>query len=312
MCTLLSSQGPDAPPTQHPTVEPHQRAGSSLPGKNRGGQDPQVNPVTVSSVPFSASAATSDYSYARLDHTTNTTPHPGVFVPRLPRGLAEEGYRAADRRVPDGGGTRADATRNDGRHVRTRTVPPVRPIVDSDVPSRPPRPTGRTRRRSPCRGCRAGSSGRPRRSAGGRTRPARGAPTRSRPTGRRLSGIGLTCTQPLPRALSFSARRSARQAWSFMSLMRRTRSRPVDRSSRSTRTRRRSPRRPSTASSPGWSSSRSSSSGACSDRAKVSGMSSSASFLIAGTRPTVETVDAARAHPRRRVRRGRSSCAPPR
>lgn len=26
-----------------------------------------------------------------------------------------------------------------------------------------------------------------------------------------LSGIGLTCTQPRPRALSFSARRSARQ-----------------------------------------------------------------------------------------------------
>ena len=32
-------------------------------------------------------------------------------------------------------------------------------------------------------------------------------------------GIGLTCTQPRPRALSFSASRSARQAWSFMSLM---------------------------------------------------------------------------------------------
>ena len=35
-----------------------------------------------------------------------------------------------------------------------------------------------------------------------------------------LSGIGLTCTQPLPRALSFLASRSARQPWSLMSLMR--------------------------------------------------------------------------------------------
>ncbi len=35
-----------------------------------------------------------------------------------------------------------------------------------------------------------------------------------------FSGIGLTCTQPLPRALCFSASRSARHAWSFMSLMR--------------------------------------------------------------------------------------------
>ena len=34
-----------------------------------------------------------------------------------------------------------------------------------------------------------------------------------------LSGIGLTWTQPRPRALSFFASRSARQAWSFMSLM---------------------------------------------------------------------------------------------
>src|SRR5690606_25948244 len=34
-----------------------------------------------------------------------------------------------------------------------------------------------------------------------------------------LSGIGLTCTQPRPRALSFSPSRSARHAWSFMSLM---------------------------------------------------------------------------------------------
>src|SRR5690606_24260764 len=34
-----------------------------------------------------------------------------------------------------------------------------------------------------------------------------------------LSGIGLTCTQPRPRLLSSSPRRSARQPWSFMSLM---------------------------------------------------------------------------------------------
>ena len=34
-----------------------------------------------------------------------------------------------------------------------------------------------------------------------------------------FSGIGFTCTQPLPRALSFLASRSARHAWSFMSLM---------------------------------------------------------------------------------------------
>src|SRR5699024_6317424 len=35
-----------------------------------------------------------------------------------------------------------------------------------------------------------------------------------------LSGMGLTCTQPRPRCSSFSASRSARQGWSFMSLMR--------------------------------------------------------------------------------------------
>ena len=34
-----------------------------------------------------------------------------------------------------------------------------------------------------------------------------------------FSGIGFTCTQPRPRALSFFASRSARQAWSFMSLI---------------------------------------------------------------------------------------------
>src|SRR5665811_2329217 len=31
-----------------------------------------------------------------------------------------------------------------------------------------------------------------------------------------FSGIGLTCTQPRPRALSLSPSRSARQPWSFM------------------------------------------------------------------------------------------------
>src|SRR5699024_10924 len=32
-----------------------------------------------------------------------------------------------------------------------------------------------------------------------------------------LSGMGLMCSQPFPRAVSFSASRSARQAWSLMS-----------------------------------------------------------------------------------------------
>ena len=35
-----------------------------------------------------------------------------------------------------------------------------------------------------------------------------------------LSGIGLTCTQPRPRATSFSPSRSARHAWSLMSRIR--------------------------------------------------------------------------------------------
>jgi len=78
MCTLLSSQGPDALPAR-PTKGFRQRGirlvppsdtsnhfdffgGCCLSGTPSGLRIQGLHPVTVSAVPFSASAATSDYS----------------------------------------------------------------------------------------------------------------------------------------------------------------------------------------------------------------------------------------------------------
>ena len=79
-------------------------------------------------------------------------------------------------------------------------------------------PAGRRRRRSRCRGCRGSSWGSrvPRARRRTRARPPDREAVHFEP-GVGFSGIGLTCTQPRPRALSSFPSRSARQAWSLMS-----------------------------------------------------------------------------------------------
>ena len=205
MCTLLSSQGPDALPAQlemsfareafvstplRRRPESNLRVIGCLSGTPSGLHLQVCDPVTVSAVPFSASAATSDY------FTHGPGPAPSGPTSRACRAVLPRKYadpapqrgrrscpRAQSRATPVGSGSAEGAGRtgawplhdprptgpdpgNDGSPTPQRVsglqagcAQPARAGRTPGTTVSRPRPTDRRRRRSPCHGCPAASSG---------------------------------------------------------------------------------------------------------------------------------------------------------